>query len=128
MGINLCRFDPKRFVPHVRKVYRDNILLSAGKGKKMNELIAKLQATSQLSQVKFDEQANQACRQNNAEVIDKNEETPTLGGNITKYSELSGGDKSATCSEYTMVKFTGTTGEEFVALQLALDFEDFKGT
>lgn len=30
MAINLCRFDPKRFVPHVRKVYRENILLSAG--------------------------------------------------------------------------------------------------
>lgn len=62
MGINMCRHDPKRFVPHVRKVYRDNILLSAGKGKKMNELIAKLQATAPLGQVKFDEQANQACR------------------------------------------------------------------
>ena len=61
-------------------------------------------------------------------MIEKNEEAPTLGGNITKYSELTGGDKSASCSEYTMVKFTGCTGEEFVALQLALDFEDFKGT
>ena len=42
MAVNLCRHDPKRFVPHVRKAYRDNILLNAGKGKKMNELIARL--------------------------------------------------------------------------------------
>lgn len=55
MAINLVRFDPKRFVPHVRKVYRDHILLSAGKGKKMTELIAKLQAQTQLNQVKFDQ-------------------------------------------------------------------------
>lgn len=61
-------------------------------------------------------------------MIERNEEAPALGGNIAKYSELTGGDKSASCAEYTMVKFTGCTGEEFVALQLALDFEDFKGT
>jgi len=61
-------------------------------------------------------------------VIEKNEEVPALGGNIAKYSELSGSDSSGSCAEFTMVKFTGTTGEEFVALQLALDFEDFKGT
>ena len=54
MAINLCRFDPKRFVPHVRKAYQTNILLSAGKGKKMTELIAKLQAQAQLTQLKFD--------------------------------------------------------------------------
>ena len=128
MGINMCRHDPKRFVPHVRKVYRDNILLSAGKGKKMTELIAKLQAQAQLTQVRFEGQANDACRQNNADVIAKDEEAPTLGGNIAKYTEITGSDKTSSCAEYTMVKFTGTTGEEFVALQLALDFEDFKGT
>lgn len=55
MAINLCRFEPKRFVPHVRQAYANNILLSAGKGKKMTELIAKLQAQAQLTQVKFEE-------------------------------------------------------------------------
>lgn len=29
------------------------------------------------------------------------------------------------CAEFTMPQFEGTTGQEFVALQLALDFEDF---
>ena len=127
MAINLCRFDPKRMVPHVRKVYRENILLSAGKGLKMTELIAKLQAQTQLTQVRFDGEANDACRQNNKDLIEKDEEVPTLGGNIAKYSEISGGDKSSSCTEYTMVKYQGSTGEDFVALQLALDFEDFKG-
>lgn len=60
-------------------------------------------------------------------MIEKNEEVPTQGGNIAKFSEISGGDKATSCHEFTMVKFTGTTGEEFVALQLALDFEDFNG-
>ena len=73
--------------------------------------------------VKFDAQCNEACRNNNAAVIEKNEDQPTLGGNVAKYTELSGQDKSAGCSEFTMVKFTGTTGEQFIALQLALDFE-----
>lgn len=60
-------------------------------------------------------------------MIEKNEDVPTQGGNIAKFSEISGGDKSTTCHEFTMTKFTGTTGEEFIALQLALDFEDFNG-
>ena len=125
MAINLCRHDPKRFVPLVRKVYRDNVLLAAGKGKRMNDLIAKLQAQAQLPQVKFDETANQAVRQNNAAVIERNEDAPTKGGNIAKYTELSGSDKTGSCSEFTMIKYQGTTGDDFVALQLALDFEDF---
>ncbi len=78
-----------------------------------------------MSPVKFDGQANDAVRQNNVAVIDKNEDKPTQGGNIAKYSELSGDDKSASCFEFTMPKFQGTTGEQFVALQLALDFEQF---
>ena len=54
MGINLCRHDPKRFVPHIRQVYKDNVLLRAGLGKKQNELIAKLQAQPALNAVIFD--------------------------------------------------------------------------
>jgi len=42
---------------------------------------------------------------NNAEIIEKDEEVPTLGGNIAKFSEISGSDKSGSCSEYTMVKY-----------------------
>ena len=123
MGINLCRHDPKRFIPIVKRLYKENVLLAKGQGKKMNELVAKLTAQQPLSPVRFDQQANQACRDNNAAVIEKDEQNPTLGGNIAKFTELSGQDKSAVCSEFTMLKFPGSTGDEFVALQLALDFE-----
>ena len=124
MAINLCRHDPKKFVPHVRAVYKDHVLLK-GVGTKMNDLIAKLQATETLSVVRFDGQANEAARQNNTEVVDKNEDVPTKGGNIAKLTAASGEDKTASCFEFTMPKFEGSTGTEFVALQLALDFEDF---
>ena len=123
MGINLCRHNPKRFVPYVRNVYKNHVLLAGGLGKKQTELIARLNSQDGLNSVKFDAQANEACHANNQAVIDKEEETPTKGGNIAKYSELSGGDKSSSCHEFTMVKYTGSTGEDFVALQLAVDFE-----
>ena len=126
MAINLCRHDPKSFVPYVRQVYKEHVLLKAGAGKKMNDLIAKLQATESLKLVSFDEEANQAVRANNADKIASNEDKPTKGGNIAKYSEIKGNDSSATCTEFTMPQFEGTTGTEFIALQLALDFEDFE--
>ena len=47
------------------------------------------------------------------------------GGNIPKLSEITGNDKSKDCYEYTAMGFTGESAEEFVALQLALDFEGF---
>lgn len=127
MAINLCRHDAKRFVPHVRKVYKEHVLLRAGAGKRMNDLIAKLQAAPSMSPCRFEPQANEACKQNNADIIAKDEAAPALGGNIAKFTELSGSDKTGSCHEYTMVKFEGTTGEEFIALQMALDFEDFEG-
>lgn len=77
--------------------------------------------------VSFDDEANQAVRQNNTAVIEMNEDKPTQGGNITKYSEIKGNDSASVCSEFTMPQFDGSTGTEFVALQLALDFEDFEG-
>ena len=127
MAINLCRHDPKVMVPYVRQVYKDHVLLKAGAGKNMNDLIAKLQATQSLKLVSFDDQANEAVRANNASVIEKNEDKPTKGGNITKYNEIKGDDNSGICREFTMPQFEGSTGTEFLALQLALDFEDFEG-
>ena len=60
-------------------------------------------------------------------MVEKAEAKPTKGGNIAKYSELTGSDKTSSCCEFTMPQFEGTTGFEFVALQLALDFENFEG-
>ena len=39
MAVNLCRHDPKRFVPHVRQVYKTHVLLAGGIGKRQAELI-----------------------------------------------------------------------------------------
>jgi len=127
MAINLCRHDPKSFVPYVREVYKNHVLLKAGAGKRMNDLIAKLQATDTLGMVTFDQQANEAVRQNNAAVIGKAEPNVTKGGNIAKYNEIIGEDKTSVCAEFTFPKFEGTTGQEFIALQLALNAEDFEG-
>jgi hypothetical protein len=127
MAINLCRHNPKSFVPHVRAVYKDHVLLRNGAGKKMNVLIAKLNAQAQLRVVKFDGQVTEAVRQNNQAVVNANEDRPTKGGNIAKYSELSGTDKVKSCYEFTMPQYEGDSGYEFVSLQLALDFENFDG-
>ena len=63
-------------------------------------------------------------RQNNQAVIAKSEPKVTKGGNIAKYNELLGEDKSTVCAEFTFPQFEGTTGQEFVALQLAMNAEE----
>lgn len=119
----MCRHDPKRFQYWVKQVYKEHVLLRGGLGKREKELLAKLNTQEQLRAVKIDSQASEACRQNNQAVVDKEEAAPTKGGNIAKFTELSGGDKAASCYEFTMAQFEGSRGEEFIALQLALDFE-----
>ena len=126
MAINLCRHDPKRFIPFVRQQYKTHPLLAGGIGKRQNDLIKALTAQAQegsLAAIKFDATCTQACRDNNKVATEANSETPALGGNAAKYGEILGEDKTAACSEFTMVKFQGSTGDQFVALQLALDFE-----
>lgn len=121
MAINLCRHDPKGFVPHVRRLYKEHELLKGGLGKNMNELIQRLNTQEQLRPLKFDATCNEAVRAVNAERA--NDDAPVKGGNIAKYSEISGADKAGSCKEFTMIKYDGQCGIEFVALELALDFE-----
>ena len=75
-----------------------------------------------MNQVRFDSQANEACRLNNEAIIEKNEAVPPPGGNIEKYRTVTGEDKAGACFEYTMVKYEGHLAEEFIALELALDW------
>ena len=123
MAINLCRFDPKRFVPLIRQVYKEHPELAKGKGKDMAGLSQALSTTTDLGQVVFDAQANEAARQNNAEQVAKAEAEPTKGGNVAKLTELSGEEKSEKADEFTMVKFEAADPMIFVATQLALDWE-----
>ena len=121
MAINLLRHDPKRFIPTLKKTYKENKLLAGSKS--LEELVKQLQTAEKMQPVKFDGQANDACRQNNAAVVEKNEAAPALGGNIEKYSEITGSDKNSECFEYTMTKYEGNSAEEFVCLELALDWD-----
>ena len=121
MAINLFRHDPKRFIPIVKKVYKEHPLLKDSKS--CEELVKKLQTTEPMTQVRFEGQANEACRQNNAEIVEKNEAVPEKGGNITKYNAITGEEKASVCFEYTMVKFEGSYADEFIALELALDWD-----
>ena len=98
-AINLCRYEPKRFVVSVKEVAESHPL---AKEKDTKDLIRVLQKSERLTQVRFDEQANEAVRKNNAAIIEKNEDTPTRGGNIEAYNAIVGSDKTATCEEYTM--------------------------
>ena len=118
-AINLCRYDPKRFVVPVKEVAATHAL---AKGKDTKDLILFLQKCERLTQVRFDDQANAAVRKNNATVIDKNEDVPTQNGNIEVYNQIVGSDKSTVCEEYTMCQFEGQSAQEFIALQLILDW------
>ena len=121
MAINLLRYEPKRFVPILKKTYKENKLLAGSKS--LEELVKTLNTAEKMQPVKFDGQANEACRKNNETIVEKNEAAPALGGNMEKYKEIVGEDKNSECFEYTMTKFEGTAPEEFVCLELALDWD-----
>ena len=65
MGINICRHDPPKFTKYVKMVYKNDPKLNQGKGRKLKELIAKMESLGPLQPVNFDQQNNQAVRENN---------------------------------------------------------------
>ena len=46
-----------------------------------------------MPQVRFDAQRNDACKQNNDAIVEKNEDVPAKGGNIEKYTSITGEEK-----------------------------------
>ena len=122
MAINICRVNPKHFAPIVRDTAATHQLAKAVPPATVKALIIHLQKCEALGYVSFDDQCNQACRKNNALIIEKEEEVPTKGGNIICYNEIVGSDKTTSCSEYTMCKYEGSSANEFVALELILDW------
>ena len=91
MASNLFRYVPSKwitFIKDLKKIFPDEF-------KKETELIdhvCKILSTFKpLKQVTFDDLANKACRQNNTDVIAKEEAEPTKGGNLTVLQELSQG-------------------------------------
>ena len=60
MAINLLRFDPRKYIPIVKMVAKRNVPIMDPKD--LNGLLAKLNTTKNLHQVRFEGKANQACR------------------------------------------------------------------
>ena len=118
MAINVLRFEPKLFVPVVQQV-KDNMQL-ARKANHTKDLIETLKSTPMLPPIRFDEQANMACRRNNDRVFELNQEIPERGGNIEIYVQMTG--RQQFCEEYTMCQFETKVAARFVALQLILDW------
>ena len=54
MAINICRHDPPKFTRYVKAVYKNDPKLNQGKGKKMKELVAKLEGLGPVQPVNFD--------------------------------------------------------------------------
>ena len=52
MAINLFRHEPKRFIPIVKKTYKEHALLKGSKS--LEELTKALQAAETMPQVRFD--------------------------------------------------------------------------
>ena len=119
MAINLIRSNPKEYgIPAVKMAKKHEL----AKKKDADQLLKDLKGMSKLSQVVFEDEANQACRTNNKEKIALNENTPTMGGNIDAYKTVLGGEKSPNCDEYTMCQYMGSSAFEFIGLQMILDY------
>ena len=59
----------------------------------------KLKNTKAMGTVKFDDQANTACRQINQEVVARGEDNPNEGGVVDRYNQIIGGDKATKAAE-----------------------------
>ena len=71
-----------------------------------------------------DSQGYNCVRANNNALIKSGAKISTLvkGGNVEAYSKATGMDQTSFCAEFTMCKWEGTAGEDFIALQLILDW------
>ena len=91
-----------------------------------DDLMNTLAKAQRIQNILMDDLAIRACRENCKEVCALEEDIPKKGGNIARYAQLcgaSGAVEADNQAEYTFCKFEGETGEEFLALQLLLDWE-----
>ena len=123
-AINLLRSQPKKFIPAVQRAYRQCSELKNSKS--MKDVIKALKESEPLPLVSFDDAANQAVRDNNKEIVEKNESVEALkakpsAGNIAKYKEVNG--ESVKVAEASHYYYTGNSAEEFIVLILAQHFD-----
>ena len=119
MAINLCRFDPKRFVAAVKHVSSHN---PAAAKISTSALIEALNKCPQLKQVPFLDTATQACRNNNKIICEKADANPEKGGNVEQLKLVVGVDKEVLAEEFSLFNYQGDQAEEVIALQLILDW------
>ena len=73
-------------------------------------ILEKLKATGPMNAVKFDDNANAACRQINQATYDRNEDNPSPGGVVDKFTELMGAGKACRATEQAVFKYDGGGG------------------
>ena len=105
LAINLMRLDPKSFVDIAEKGLKKESKQIRGAG-----IIDALKKAGPMNAVRFDDQANAACRQVNQAIYDRNEANPTAGGIVDKYKQLLGPDKACTAAEQSIFKYDGGGG------------------
>ena len=93
------------------------------KAKHKKDLLARIKEASAVPSLVLDDQANQACRDNNAELIARSEASPAQGGNIAQYEKLLVGQQTQGMSEYTYIKYEQGSPIKFVILVMTLMFE-----
>ncbi len=118
-AINICRHDPPSFITQVKRVAAYHPLC---KGKDTKDLCEYLRHCERLTAVSFDENAVKAVRQNNSEIVSKDEKVPTVGGNVDTYNTIVQDNKEYICEEYTMCQYEGDQAKEFIALELIIDW------
>lgn len=79
-------------------------------------MLKKLNETQPLQPILFDNLANKAVRANSKSATSKKEAKSYKGGSIASYDQLKSIENSNICAEFTMPKFEGSTGQDFVAL------------
>ncbi len=116
MAINLCRFAPARFEQVVQEVKQTNRQAQAVQG--TVQLRKHMRQMQKLPPVSFNEKASSACRENNDRVCQLAD--VVNGGNLELYNKALG--RVAVGEDYTHRSFNSTSGAEFVALQLILNW------
>ena len=67
-----------------------------------------------------------ACKDNNEKIVRENVQgCPERGGNRAALMNILGNSRVAQTVESAMYTFTSTSGTEFIALQLLIDWEEF---
>jgi hypothetical protein len=84
-----------------------------------------MESIGQLPVVHQNEMAQRAVEQNNQNVVNLNAPTPSAGGNVIAFNQMGGVD---VCHEFTHWRYQMSTAEEFVALQLLLDYSRQKSS